>query len=55
MEKSYLKHVLVLLDHDEIRGIDFDQMYSRSSTGNPLVPPRGSRSVWTFRRSSMRR
>lgn len=25
MEKSYLKHVLVLLDHDEIRGIDFDQ------------------------------
>lgn len=25
MEKSYLKHMLVLLDHDEIRGIDFDQ------------------------------
>ena len=28
MEKSYLKHVLVLLDHDEIRGIDFDQAVS---------------------------
>ena len=28
MEKSYLKHVLVLLDHDEIRGIDFDKAVS---------------------------
>ena len=28
MEKSYLKHVLALLDHDEIRGIDFDQAVS---------------------------
>ena len=25
MEKSYLKHVLSLLDTDEIRGIDFEQ------------------------------